>query len=166
MWKKRLIALIILALGIGVAFFVYRSEPKTHPDHIVHNSFLAKFPFKLGLDLSGGSHLVYKADISALEPGDVADSMASLRDVIERRINYLGVSEPVIQLQDSSVTNEHRLIVDLPGITDVKKAIEVIGQTPLLEFKTENPNPPKDSKTVVGPDGSVNVDPLAGKYIE
>lgn len=88
------------------------------------------YPFKLGLDLAGGSHLVYSADVSQVAPGDVDASMDALRDVIERRVNLFGVSEPVVQVEAG-----HRLIVELPGETDVSKAVASIGKTPLLEFK-------------------------------
>jgi type I restriction enzyme R subunit len=128
MWKTRLSALIILIIGVGVAFFVYSSEPRlnTSPHHVNAPASFAKFPFKLGLDLSGGTHLVYKADVSKLDPADVKDSMDSLRDVIERRVNLFGVSEPVVQVQEGGIasTDAHRLIVDLPGVTDINKAID------------------------------------------
>ena len=141
MWKTRITALLVLLVGIGITWFVYKSEPKAYSDGNVRSTFLARFPFKLGLDLSGGTHLVYRADVSGVEAGQVGDAMASLRDIIERRVNLFGVAEPVVQVQEGSVgaSNEQRLIVDLPGVTDVNKAIELIGQTPLLEFKTENP---------------------------
>ena len=100
MWKKRLLALLVLVLGVGIAYFVYSSEmhARAKTDGPV---FVEKFPFKLGLDLSGGSHLVYRADVQAVEEGAVADAMSSLRDVIERRINIFGVSEPVVQVEKS-----------------------------------------------------------------
>ncbi len=180
MWKKRLLALLILLIGVGVAYFVYGSELKNNTagkEIVPIPAWLPSKPFKLGLDLSGGSHLVYKADVSQLKGTSVADAMSSLRDVIERRINIFGVSEPVVQIQNSTFSNggENRLIVDLPGVTDIEKAITMIGQTPLLEFKTENPNPPTINATV-GPDGKVNigsVDPssrysptqLTGRYL-
>ncbi len=165
MWKTRIYALVVLLVGVTVAYFVYASEPRinTHPHHVWTPSWVTKFPFKLGLDLSGGSHLIYKADVSALKTaGDVKDSMASLRDVIERRVNLFGVSEPVVQVQEGNFANggEERLIVDLPGVTDVKKAVELIGQTPLLEFRTENPNPPVQNATV-GKDGKVVIPPVS-----
>lgn len=156
MWKKRLLALLVLVLGVGIAYFVYSSEmhARAKTDGPV---FVEKFPFKLGLDLSGGSHLVYRADVQAVEEGAVADAMSSLRDVIERRINIFGVSEPVVQVEKSRFANgEQRLIVDLPGVTDIDQAIAMIGQTPLLEFKTENPNP-EPAEVVVGPDGTVDL---------
>jgi len=119
MLKRRIVALLIIIIGAGLLYLAY----------------LPKFPFHLGLDLSGGSHLVYKADTKALPAGDVSSSMASLRDVIERRVNMFGVGEPIVQSSTSG--GEQRLIVDLPGVTDLAKAVALIGQTPVLEFKTE-----------------------------
>jgi protein-export membrane protein SecD len=98
----------------------------------------AKQPFKLGLDLAGGSHLVYVADVEGAEPSDVPELMNVLRDVIERRINIFGVSEPIVQVESSSFVNENpieRLVIELPGVTNVDDAIAEIGRTPLLEFK-------------------------------
>ncbi len=140
MWKKRISALIILILGLLLGYFVFGGEYK----YIAYKptpAWFAKHPFKLGLDLSGGTHLIYKADVSQIGSTSVTDAMNSLRDVIERRINIFGVSEPIVQVQEGSfISNgEQKLIVDLPGITDVKKATDMIGQTPLLEFKIEAP---------------------------
>ena len=91
--------------------------------------------FQLGLDLLGGVHLLYQADLSKVESADRSDAMQGIRDVIERRVNFFGVSEPVVQ-----VSGENRLIVELAGITDVNQAIKMIGETPFLEFKEEVPN--------------------------
>jgi preprotein translocase subunit SecD len=91
-------------------------------------------PFSLGLDLQGGAHLVYQADLSNILPADKTSAMEGLRDVIERRINYFGVSEPVVQVQ------EERLVVELAGVLDVSEAIKLIGQTPFLEFKEQKSN--------------------------
>ncbi|MEK7117597.1 MAG: protein translocase subunit SecD [Patescibacteria group bacterium] len=93
--------------------------------------------FKLGLDLSGGTHLVYKADTSKVIDGDISGAMNSLRDTIERRVNLFGVSEPLVQVEKSGIggVGENRLIVELPGVTDVNEAIKQIGKTPSLEFK-------------------------------
>ena len=121
-------ALVVLLMGALIGFFVYTNT--INPE--------AKYPFKLGLDLAGGSHLVYKADVSEVDPADVNDLMNVLRDVIERRINVFGVSEPIVQVEQSSFVSEEqveRLVVELPGVTDVSQAIEEIGKTPLLEFK-------------------------------
>jgi len=169
MWKTRITALLIILLGIGLGFFVYKSEVNHRnlaKDAKV--SGLAKYPFKLGLDLSGGTHLVYKADVSQVDSTELKNSMDSLRDVIERRVNIFGVSEPIVQVQNGGFSNagEERLIVDLPGVTDVSKAIEMIGQTPMLDFRTENPNPNAPQEVSVGKDGSVALDPYASKFVK
>ena len=145
MWSKRLSAIIILILGLLGAYFILQSEPNLARSTWPTPGFFAKLPFKLGLDLSGGSHLVYRADVSDVASGEVSDALNSLRDVIERRINLFGVSEPVVYVEEASFTSggEERLVVDLPGVTDIAKATEMIGQTPLLEFKTERGEGPE-----------------------
>jgi protein-export membrane protein SecD len=138
MWKVRIIALVLLLAGASIGYFNYTTE-------INKNS---RFPIKLGLDLSGGSHLVYRADTSALKTGEIKDSMSALRDVIERRVNMFGVSEPVVQVEETSGFisdgRDDRLIVELPGVTDIDQAISMIGQTPLLEFMKEKSQEEKD----------------------
>jgi preprotein translocase subunit SecD len=84
---------------------------------------------RLGLDLQGGTHLVYQADFSSLEPGTEAEALDGAIAVIEKRVNVLGVTEPVIQK-----LGEDRIVVDLAGISDIEKAKNIIGQTALLEF--------------------------------
>lgn len=120
--------IVVIAVSSLIAYFVYSNA--TNPN--------AHYPFKLGLDLAGGSHLVYEADVSQIDPSEVPELMDVLRLVIERRVNMFGVSEPIIQVEESSFAAEvkqHRLVVELPGVTDVTKAVEEIGRTPLLEFK-------------------------------
>lgn len=95
-------------------------------------------PFKLGLDLAGGSHLVYEADTSKVDPLEVPELMNVLRDVIEKRVNLFGVSEPIVYVESSSFVSEEkhqRLVIELSGVTDVGEAVAEIGRTPLLEFK-------------------------------
>lgn len=157
MWKTRIVALLILAAGVLLGLFVYASE--------TGNKTLSKYKFKLGLDLSGGTHLIYRADVKNVPSSDITDSMNSLRDVIERRVNLFGIAEPTVQVENASFTNggEHRIIVDLPGVTDINQAVTMIGQTPLLEFKTErdvkDPIPVSVSK-----DGVAKIDPFEAKY--
>ncbi len=126
MFKIRYASVVILIAAGLLAFFVYTTTGKGE-----------RFDFKLGLDLSGGTHLVYSADTSKIEGASVNDSLQTLREVIERRVNSFGVSEPVVQtLQGGALgQGEHRLVVELPGVTDVNEAVKLIGQTPLLEFK-------------------------------
>jgi preprotein translocase subunit SecD len=100
-----------------------------------------KIPYKqifgvhLGLDLQGGSDLVYQADFTDVAPEDQADALNAVDTTIERRVDSFGVSEPVVQ-----VTGNNRITVELPGIKNINDAINQIGQTPTLEFKVENPN--------------------------
>lgn len=134
MWKTRILAVVLIAISAGLGFFIYTSEPA------LSGQAIGKFPFKLGLDLSGGVELVYHADVTSVKPSEVKNAMDSLRDVVERRINLFGVGEPVVQIEEKGGTLgavEERLIVELPGVTDVKQAVEMIGQTPKLEFMTE-----------------------------
>jgi len=162
MLKKIISILIVLILGSAVAFFVFKSEPKLNSNFENESSFFKNSPFRLGLDLSGGSHLIYKADVSGVQAGDITVSMDALRDVIERRVNLFGVSEPIVQVQSSGFVSgsEEKLIVDLPGVTDVEKATAMIGQTPLLEFKTEAPKDAPQTVTV-GKDGKIDLGAIA-----
>jgi len=92
-------------------------------------------PFRLGLDLQGGTHLLYEADLSSIEAGDYSSAMQGLRDIIERRVNFFGVTEPIVQTQEAS--GKHRLVVELAGIKEPAEAIKMIGQTPFLEFREQ-----------------------------
>ncbi|TSC87803.1 MAG: preprotein translocase subunit SecD [Microgenomates group bacterium Gr01-1014_16] len=89
--------------------------------------------FHLGLDLRGGTHLAYQADTSQIKPEDRVDAVKATRDNIERRINLLGVSESLVQT--SQVGSNYRLLIELPGISDVTQAVNTIGATAQLEFR-------------------------------
>ncbi|MDO8555148.1 MAG: protein translocase subunit SecD [bacterium] len=127
--KVRFLALSILIVGLLAGFYDV-GEHLNIPDGV--KAWMK--PFRLGLDLQGGTHLVYQADISQLGSGQSPDeAMEGLRDVIERRINFFGVAEPVVQTEN--VGGEHRLIVELAGVFNIQDAIKSIGETPYLEFK-------------------------------
>lgn len=123
MLKTRIIAVFILIIAVAIGWFTYY-----------------KGTFKLGLDLNGGTHLVYKADVSNIAKSEVGVSMEALRDTIERRVNLFGVGEPLVQVEHAGLLGsdeaQEKLIVELPGVTDINEAIKMIGQTPVLEFKT------------------------------
>jgi preprotein translocase subunit SecD len=129
--KKHIwISVTLILLFALLGWFVVRSEK---PE--------SRFPFRFGLDLVGGTELVYKADTTKLE--DVSGAMESLKEVIERRVNIFGVSEPIIQTESAGIVSgnaDERLIVELPGVSDIDKAIALIGQTPTLEFRLQRPN--------------------------
>jgi len=104
-----------------------------------------KLPFRLGLDLQGGTHLVYEADLSGIAKGQYVDAMQGVRDVIERRVNLFGVAEPLVQMD--TVGSHYRLIVELAGIKDIHQAIAMIGETPSLDFREERPT--ADTQTIL-----------------
>ena len=138
--KIRLVALAIFVLTVLAGSLVYPVLWDKAVSWINSNIGITlpqfyKLPFKLGLDLKGGTHLVYQADLSNIDSGERDASLEGIRDVIERRVNLFGVAEPLVQINRGA--DSYRLIVDLPGVTDVEKAIEMIGATPYLEFKSE-----------------------------
>lgn len=90
-------------------------------------------PLVLGLDLAGGSHLVFEADMSGVNQEDRADALEGARATIERRVNLFGVSEALVQA--SRVGNSYRINVELPGVKSTQEAIDLIGQTARLEFR-------------------------------
>jgi protein-export membrane protein SecD len=94
-----------------------------------------EFAYKLGLDLAGGTRLVYNAKVDNIPDNDRTSAVEGARDVIERRVNIFGVAEPLVQVSRSG--EEYHLIVELAGIKDVNEAIKYIGETPLLEFKEQ-----------------------------
>lgn len=105
-----------------------------HPS-ISLGQFQRDLEIKLGLDLQGGSHLVYRANVDQQQIEDPDEALAGVRDVIERRVNAFGVSEPVVQT--NQIGDEYRIIVELAGIHDANQAIELIGETPQLDFRRE-----------------------------
>lgn len=112
------IALLLILLVGGAAFFV---------------DWSSRFPLRFGLDLQGGVSLTYQADLSQIPSQDYDEVMAGLRDVIERRVNLFGVAEPIVQTEGKGSAG--RLIVELAGIKDPNQAIQIIGQTPFLQFR-------------------------------
>ena len=102
--------------------------------------------FILGLDLQGGSRLVYQADLTSIDSQNQESSLQGVKEVIEKRINAFGVQEPQVQLKDSG--NKPQLIVELPGIKNLDQALEKIGQTPVLKFK-EKKNLSEEEKAAI-----------------
>ena len=128
--KVWLIFVGIIGLSILAGFVDYPKGPD-----IKIGEYFKEIKVHLGLDLLGGAHLVYEADTSQIPSSDKASALEGVRDVIERRVNAFGVSEPIIQTNRKG--DAWRVIVELAGVKDVNQAIEMIGETPLLEFKEE-----------------------------
>jgi protein-export membrane protein SecD len=88
-----------------------------------------------GLDLQGGIHLEYAADLSNIESAKQTEALQAAEAVIERRVNAFGVGEPLVQL--ATAGEEKRIIVELPGIKNIEEAKSLIKETPFLEFREQ-----------------------------
>jgi len=127
MFKRRFWAIIIILIFSLIGYFVYSTNKED-----------SKFNFKLGLDLKGGIELIYKADTTGIDPADISVKMNSLKDLIEKRVNLFGVSEPIVQVERVGIIggeSHEQLLVALPGQTDITQAIAQVGKTYVLEFK-------------------------------
>lgn len=132
MIRFRVFAILGLVTGLLLAYFVWTTQVDQ----------TSSYRFKLGLDLAGGTELVYSADMSQTPVSERSDALAALQGVIERRVNLFGVAEPLVQTERANTlsgTTEDRLIVALPGVTDIKAAVAALGETPTLEFRLATP---------------------------
>ena len=164
---KKNIFFIALVLVVSILLGVFVFNPPRVDELRESRRDLSFRPYSLGLDISGGTLLIYQADLNGIKPADYNNAMTGLKDVIERRVNYSGVKEPRIEINKAG--DNWRLIVSLAGIKDIKEAIKMIGETPYLEFKEiraeEETKALLDSK-------QTDIDPyfkstsLTGKYLE
>ena len=120
MTGKNRLPLIIISIIFALALLVVLP---------INEGILGKRGIRLGLDLQGGTHLVYQADFSSIEPGTEAEALNGAIAVIENRVDVFGVTEPIVQR-----LGEDRIVVQLPGISEAEEAKERIGRTALLEF--------------------------------
>ncbi|MBI2023815.1 protein translocase subunit SecD [Candidatus Giovannonibacteria bacterium] len=134
MWRSRALAVIFLLIGLFAGF--YDAASFNWKFSSLAPNFMKK-EFSLGPDLQGGISLEYKADTSSIASSERSEAMAGLRDVIENRVNLFGVSEPIIQVK--KIGDDDRLIVELAGVFDINNAIQIIGETPYLEFRALDP---------------------------
>jgi len=91
---------------------------------------------RLGLDLAGGSYLIYQADVTDIKPDNRDEVMEGVKGVIERRIDALGITEPIVQVQKQE--GEYSIAIQLPGIADIEKAKEMVGLFTVLEFREQD----------------------------
>ncbi len=97
--------------------------------------FQRNLAFKKGLDLEGGTSITLKANMDGISASKRDSALDSAKAVIERRVNFFGVSEPIVQT--SKANNDYRIIVEIPGVTDTSQAIQLIGKTAKLTFWEE-----------------------------
>ncbi len=138
-WQVFFMIVVLAVIGslIDVGNYYNKGVDYVSSEYNINLPKTKEVPFRLGLDLQGGTHLVYEADVSAIEDKDKDSAVEGVRDVIERRINVFGVSEPVIQT-NKTAEGDYRVVVELAGVKDVSEAIKMIGETPLLEFKEKS----------------------------
>ncbi|MCR4275370.1 MAG: protein translocase subunit SecD [Candidatus Wolfebacteria bacterium] len=154
--RQRIIFLLIITLVLAVIGGIF----------VMPKGLGAKYrPWRLGLDLVGGSHLVYEVDMSKVDSKDRDSVLSGLRDVIEKRINLFGVSEP--RVTSAQQGDSHRLIVELAGIKDVSEAVKQIGLTPFLDFREVVQKPSQSTSTILK-DENVDFVPtqLNGRYVK
>lgn len=158
---RRLFYLLILLTGLLVIIDLPSELPVKfavgnvsvdrviRPPHISFNAFGLRIntalTTKLGLDLAGGSHVVLEADMSQVDEGDRLDALESAREIIERRVNFFGLTEPTVQTAQAG--DIYRIIVELPGVSDTNEAVNTIGQTAHLEFREFLDLPEEDEET-------------------
>ncbi len=138
-WAIRIVAIVMLLATFWVASYDFpqawnKVAASVHETTGIQAPILEEESFRLGLDLQGGTHLIYEANMNEIPEEDRVEALEGVRDVLERRVNSFGVSEPVVQT--TSTGGAYRVILELAGITDVNEAISLIGQTPVLEFKS------------------------------
>ena len=124
--------LFIIILFLAVVTVYIDLPAQYHPGFQI-GTFKKEWTTKFGLDLSGGTQLVLDANMKDIKLADRTSALDSAKQVIERRVNFFGVTEPVVQTATSQ--QSYRIIVELPGISDVNQAISLIGQTAQLEFR-------------------------------
>ena len=146
--KRTFVFLVLLALVLtfvvipenftfSIPFGGAKQTITVNPPEININVFglklQKKFTTHLGLDLAGGTQVSLEADMTGIAEADKQDSLESAKQVIERRVNFFGVSEPVVQSAMSGTT--YRILVELPGVTNTEDALALVGQTANLEFR-------------------------------
>ncbi|MFH1394998.1 MAG: protein translocase subunit SecD [Candidatus Omnitrophota bacterium] len=142
MWKKLKWKSVLVVLIAGLAIWL------SYPPLDLHDgegNLTKEGTINLGLDLQGGMHLVLEVDTSELSPEEAKDAPERALEVIRNRIDQFGVMEPVIQLQ-----GKNRMLIQLPGVSDRKRAKEIIGRTAHLEFKLVSDDPELLKKIVAG----------------
>jgi preprotein translocase subunit SecD len=122
--------MIAVLVALGLTEVLVRDAPSIQ-DVSAGNNTLG---MSLGLDLSGGIHLVYEADLSEISEDRRSEAISGAKRIISERVNEFGVSEPVIVSQ-----GEDRISVQLPGIRDMEAAVSLIGQTAQLDFRKLSP---------------------------
>lgn len=123
--RTRTIYLLILILALfGVA--LWSITP-------LNRSVGSRQGLRLGLDLAGGSYLIYQADLRDVAPAERAETMRGVKEIIENRVDALGIAESIVQVK--SYEGEYSIAIQLPGIADIEEAKTMVGLVTVLEFR-------------------------------
>lgn len=138
MKKPRNLFLLIILITIVSFFITATNTVPGFPNFQIRFqagpvSFVRDLSFRLGLDLIGGTSVTMRAEMQNISPQDRNSALESAKNVIERRVNLFGVSEPVIQTAKAG--DEYRIIVELPGVKNVNEAVALVGKTAQLDFR-------------------------------
>ena len=133
MERRPIINFVLILLLTAVA--IYGVVWQQHPDWVTNLLFWQpessrNLDFQLGLDLQGGLQVLMVADLPEGREVD-SQAMATARRIVENRVNALGLTEPVVQVQGAE-----RIVVEIPGIEDPAQAVDTIRETAMLEFVT------------------------------
>ncbi len=147
MYKKPRLALLFIVVVTIAAIFINLPKLKI-AGHEIHHPDLTKYGFgnlepKLGLDLAGGVQLTMSADMSTIEAKDQDNALESAKNIVEERINSLGVAEATVQ--SAKTQSQSRLIIDIPGISNVDQAIDLVKRAAHLEFRVLKPGASADA---------------------
>ncbi|MEA2056372.1 MAG: protein translocase subunit SecD [Patescibacteria group bacterium] len=95
-----------------------------------------RFKLKKGLDIQGGMQVILQADMSKIAVENREDALTSAKEIISKRVDMYGINEP--RIHSAKQGDQYRLIIELPGISDQKQALQLVGQTAKLEFKLQS----------------------------
>jgi protein-export membrane protein SecD len=147
-WKLAAVILVtvIAAWYLLPSFQFYRDYYRRPAQELARVSAeklaeLRKKAIHLGLDLQGGMHLVLEVDRTKMNAAEARDAVDRAMEILRQRIDQFGVAEPLIQKE-----GEDRIVIQLPGLTDRQRALDLIGKTALLEFKLVRP--PEEAQSV------------------
>lgn len=142
---RRLLWFIVVLVVIAVVIDLPKTDGIISSPSLNFNfgpiHFQRDLNIKEGLDLAGGTHLVLEANMKDISLSQRDTALQSAANIMERRVNLFGVSEPIVQSAKRGA--DYRIIVELPGVKDVNQAISLIGQTASLDFREF-----KDASTV------------------
>ena len=144
-----IIALTLLAIYIDLPYLNFDKYYFTHPEKL-KNFIKRDLKLKLGLDLAGGVQLTMSADMENVPQEDRDNALDSAKNIIENRINSLGVAEPIVQ--SAKTNDQYRLIVEIAGITDVDQAVSTVRKTAHLVFKTVKADAPPEATFAAMPE--------------